>query len=457
MRDAFFLAFFLGALSVSLRTAVGPVLFWTWMTQFAPNDYLYSIASYIPYQKVIAPIAIIAWLASSEKKRVSLDFSLVFMLLFLIQCTIAELVTPFPWSGGGYNLVVFPTAILLGLLVSWTMTNRVRIHACVASMCIGLSIVGVWEGMLFFVTAGHHRVWGSGTHGDNNEVALLADMMIPLIFWLSRQSEQKLARLACFGVGVLFVGCVFATSSRGGFAGLVVLAVLTALFSRRKILSLLLIAALGGLFLTLASTQWTERIQTIQKADQVDSFLERVASWKMAALMAMDRPLTGVGYDATNNPEAWAHYSSEFDSLSNIPSTVIDPYVARAAHSVYFQILGDEGFLGLGFFLLMILGAFWNGFRIRALARGRPDLVWARQLTRALEGSMIMLLTSGGLLSTAYYQINYLVIGLMFALKVVVRQEVMAPARRRIPLRQPAAALPAPAGVALRGLEAGSD
>ena len=102
------------------------------------------------------------------------------------------------------------------------------------------------------------------------------------------------ALLACF-TGVI------ATASRGGLIGLAVLGVFLFLHSRRKMVTLLVIAVLAGGLLTYAPGQWLERMDTIGAADEDGSFMYRVSSWKLNTILALDRPLVGGGYSALEN------------------------------------------------------------------------------------------------------------------------------------------------------------
>ncbi len=443
-----------GILPLAFATPANAIILWAWSAMLSPSETLYDPLKGFPLQKIFALIGIGAFLLIPQKRRVRFDASLILMIALLIDGTISEAVSPWSWDHGWFIQDGLMKVVVLACLVSWVMTDRLRIHSLVFAMCIGMAFSGVWDGTLFFLSGGTHQVRPIAGHGDNNEFALLIDMTIPLVFYLWRQSEEKLVRIACLVVVFLFVGAVMATRSRGGFAGMALMGILVAFFSRRRILALIMVGVLGAGIIAFSPSKVTERLQTIETADQDSSFMGRVIAWKISTLIALDRPLIGGGFYAVQNWDVWVHFWPEFDRLSFIPTAQPDTTKAHAAHSVYFEVLGDLGFPGLAIFLGMVGSGFLHTRRIRKLSRGKPELKWAYDLARATELSLILLLTSGGLLSTAYYEINYLILGLISAtrrhvMETVAQQGVPAPARpSRIRFGGGAVGAPAAAGVA---------
>jgi putative inorganic carbon (HCO3(-)) transporter len=102
----------------------------------------------------------------------------------------------------------------------------------------------------------------------------------------------------------------------------------------------------------------------------------------------------------------------------------------RAAHSVYFQVLGDTGFVGLGIYLSAVAAALLNTVRVLALTRGRPELRWAGQLARLLQAGVAGFLMGGAALSMAYYDGVLLVFGLTAALYATISRPIAAQAAK---------------------------
>jgi O-antigen ligase len=75
----------------------------------------------------------------------------------------------------------------------------------------------------------------------------------------------------------------------------------------------------------------------------------------------------------------------------------------HAAHSIYFQVLGEHGYIGLFIYLAII----WACLRYcRRIARNRDeDVEWPRRLARAIQVSLFAFFVGGAALSMAYYDL----------------------------------------------------
>ena len=82
---------------------------------------------------------------------------------------------------------------------------------------------------------------------------------------------------------------------------------------------------------------WLNRMNTIETYQSDGSAQGRLAAWSAAWNMAFDYP-AGVGFNQVRQ-----HL---FDRYSHNAAAG-----ARAAHSIYFQVLGNHGFIGLGLFM----------------------------------------------------------------------------------------------------------
>jgi O-antigen ligase len=89
----------------------------------------------------------------------------------------------------------------------------------------------------------------------------------------------------------------------------------------------------------------------------------------------------------------------------------------RAAHSIYFQVLGEQGFMGLALYLCILALTFLKTMQVRRLARQRPDAGWAVELTDMMWLSLLVFCLSGAALSMAYYDLFLVLLGLLMALR----------------------------------------
>ena len=329
------------------------------------------------------------------------------------------------------------------------MGTRHRIHLLVITCCMGLGFIGVKEGLIFLLTAGGHKVEGLTSIGDNNSLATALLMLVPMLYYAARQSAVRYVRLGFFAVLGLCIVTVVATYSRGGFVGLLVLGAFMIKNSRNKATSLLLVGVAALLIYTYAPDSWFQRLNSIDDAGTDGSFLGRVMAWKASWLIAMDHPLLGGGLHAVQRWPVWEMYRPSLRSLEWLGFNGDDSF-PRAAHSIYFEVLGDLGFTGLFLFLTILAVALWQCRSTYRRARLHPSLLWAADLARMLQISLVVYMVTAALLSMAYIEFVYIILALISRTRRTVLLTLAAEARGQVPVLPGAAgparaALPQPA------------
>jgi probable O-glycosylation ligase (exosortase A-associated) len=171
--------------------------------------------------------------------------------------------------------------------------------------------------------------------------------------------------------------------------------------------------------LSLMPGTWWDRMGTIQNYEQDASAMGRINAWTYAVNLALDRPLVGGGFQAFNR--------QLFYKYAPVPEDFHD------AHSIYFEVLAEQGFVG--FFLFLGLGAraFFTAGGIVRRTRDRPELRWANDLGSMLQVSLVGYAVGGTFLGMAYFDLFYHLCALVVLTHVVVKTELEA---------QPAAAPP---------------
>ena len=95
----------------------------------------------------------------------------------------------------------------------------------------------------------------------------------------------------------------------------------------------------------------------------------------------------------------------------------------RAAHSIYFQVLGEQGYVGLVLYLMILAGAFWSTTRVIRAAQESRQFAWAGNLARRNSDEPISLLCGGAALSMAYYDFFIICVALLVPLRELVAQQ----------------------------------
>lgn len=428
MRDLAFAMVWVVLFPVALWSAHIGVLLWIWVALVSPNERLYGFLVGVPFNKIAAGLTLLVLFLNQEKKKFYLDATVVLIILFAIVSSASAYFAIVPSDNGNdlYQKVI--KELLLAALIMGLMWSRHRIHMTVLVLCIAIGFTSVIEGLEYAISGGGHKIIGTGGIGDNNSIALAALLIVPPLYYLSRYSALRQMRAGFMVALVVSLICVVGTFSRGGFIGLLVLFAFFVINSRNKFsaITLALLAAVAMYFL--ASDDWFSRIDTIKDASDNGSFMGRVIAWKISTMIALDSPLFGGGFHAVQRYPVWSQYVGSLDSIFAFIQTPEPDSSPHAAHSIYFEVLGDLGFVGLFLFMLILAVALLNCSWIARAAKRHPELAWAGDLARMLQISMIVYMVSGAALSMAYFEGFWILVALLSRLKRTVRDTIERPA-----------------------------
>lgn len=419
------LAVFLGvftALPVALVFPFAGVLLWAWIAFMNPHREAFGLAYDFPFNFYIAVVTLTAWVFSAEPKRMPQGQSLpVLFIAFGILMTITtyfaldQAISYDRWDKHIRTLV-------LVLVVMAMVNSKLRIQAFL--WIIGLSI-GYYaaKGGGYTVSGGTGRVLGPAQTliADNNDFALALVVSIPILNYLRTTSVNPIVKVACLVVMLLATVAIVGTGSRGGFIGLAVLGIGFITFTKPRLAAFLIPVAVATAVWAYAPSSWFERIKTIEQFETDASANQRFAAWETSVRVALDRPLLGAGFSGIESEKVDFRYNKVDWTAEESQQ---EKSRARAAHSIYFQVLGDHGFVGFALWLAIVGVAFGNVLRVIRMTRGVPDLEWAGHLGRALVVTFVAYLVTGGLLSMAYYDVFLCLLALTAPLSVIVANGV---------------------------------
>ncbi|MGI9510653.1 MAG: putative O-glycosylation ligase, exosortase A system-associated [Geminicoccaceae bacterium] len=399
MRDLLFLSIFSPVTLLSLIHPWSGLLAFGWVAFLKPQSMIWAFAAHIPFNLVIAVTTAIGWVFSREKKSIEIDLT---TWLFIALVLIAGLSTAFSLapevSKVEFSKLMKTMAFLL--LLKLMLTSRVRLHGYIWLMAFAMGFFGLNGGTLFMVTAGGHQLAGppQSEIGDRNNLALAMLLAVPLMNYLRLQSRHRWMQLGLMGAMVMTVMAVLATYSRGGFIGLLAMGAFLWWKSKSRLLALIAVLVVGVGLMNAAPDRWKERMGTIETAQTDDkSFKVRLLSWYAYGAAALDRPLTGAGLYALQSAHVYFHYAPGRDVIDVVNER------PRAAHSIYFQVLGELGFIGFFVYIALLATGFWNAHWIGRATRKRAELDWMGDLGRMIQVSMIAFCVSGAALSMAFY------------------------------------------------------
>jgi len=177
--------------------------------------------------------------------------------------------------------------------------------------------------------------------------------------------------------------------------------------------------------------QWLARMDTIQHAEQVNSAQTRIQSWEFATNVAVHRPLVGGGFEIYRSTSMWEQFGPEGARQ-------------RAIHSIYFRILGEQGFLGLFTFLSLLATSWRSCTKVRKLLKGVTQGKWAFDLASMLQVSLLAFVVAGLATTSSYFDLTYQLMALCMLLRVIVERsdELFVTARDKHAMQDPAAGHP---------------
>lgn len=395
---------------------------WTWVAIMNPHKLVYGIARGQSFNLWIAVITIGVWLFSRERKIPSTTGFAVLIGVFAVWFTLTTAFSPtsnMSWPLWEMNI----KTMLLVYLALCILNSRIRVHAFLWIYIISIGYWGVNSGLVAIGSAGNAVIIGPAGSmiTDRNALALAIAISIPIANYLRLQSTHRLIRLALVGVMLLSVAGVIGTYSRGGLISLSAMAVFLWWRSRYKIPTLIIAAVTVFFVIDALPDRYVNRVSTIATADQDASFQGRVDAWEVALQTAMDRPL-GTGFAGPEQPSNWYKYMTR------------EP---KAAHSIYFMVLGEHGFIGLIIYL-SILAVAWFSLSnvIKMCKKIEKDDFWGIQLATALKCSILTFAVGGAALSVSYYDGFLLLVAVSVLVGGIVKSENvdLAHANARLPM-----------------------
>ncbi|MEX2617752.1 MAG: putative O-glycosylation ligase, exosortase A system-associated [Alphaproteobacteria bacterium] len=414
MRSHLLLVTLMGLIPVSWIHPFAGVLVWSWLSFMSPHQLTWGLATDLRLNLIVSLATLLGFMFSREPKSIPSNTSIVLLFLFAILWVLSTIPAMAPYLAQDLLVRNLKTFVLLYMIMA-LVHNRLRLHAFMLVIVISVGYFAVYGGLVGILSGGNSRFTGPpGTHiGDNNHLALAIVIVIPLMNYIRMYSENKFVRLALLASMGLGVITVLVTYSRGGFLGLAAMGAVFWWKSKHKLASAVIIAVLAVPAFHLMPQKWWDRMDTIETAAEHDSsFQSRLASWETSFNLAVANPILGGGFSATQDPSVYAKYK---------PAD--DPSVLRAAHSIYFQVLGDMGFVGLAVFLMIFFSGWLNSVAVIRGGNKIPGMEWAVDLSKMIQVSMAGYLVAGAALSMAYYDVTLALIVVLARLRTIVANE----------------------------------
>ena len=415
LRTIILIVFFVASLPVCFIRPFYGIILWTVVAFLNPQSYIWSSFATFPWGSVVAVPTLVGMLVFDRRleRLGSREFWLMVLLwIWFTVTTVVSTHTPQlvhhaedTWDKWTFvSKVLLMTACTIPIVSSF---KRLRYLVLTIAGCFGFYVL---KSLPFVIrTGGAFRLYGPehSMIADNNDFGLALNMTLPVYFFLAQNESNRWLKSLFAFLFVTTIPAIFFTYSRGALVGLTGVFLLILLQSRRR-LALVPVVVLGVLIAVMFAPEgWQERMDPTREGAVDASALSRLNSWAYARNLAADYPLTGGGF-ATFTPELYEEYSPEKTDIAYGP------------HSVYFQVLGEHGYVGLCLYLLLLASCWATTRRLRKAARiqGDKDI---EQYAHMFQISLIAFVISGVFLGRAYFDYFFTVIACVVALKQAAR------------------------------------
>lgn len=411
MRDILVTVIVFGFLPLVFKRPYIGILMWVWISVMNPHTQGWGFATTFPFAALIAAVTLVTLIFTKDSKNLPFTSVTWFFIAFVMWMNITTIFALYPEES--YEQWVKVIKIMLMTFVTLMLIKtREHIHLLVCVIVLSLGYYGVKGGVFTVATGGEDKVWGpEGTFiGGNNEIALALIMTIPLMHYLQMTSSKMWVRHSLTIAMILCALAALGTYSRGALLAIAAMGGFLWLKSQHKFRIALFVFIMALPALAFMPDQWGERMDTINTYEEDLSVKGRFNAWWMAYNLAKERPLVGGGFEVSM-PELFWLYAP-------------DPEDLHAAHSVYFQALGEHGFVGLGLYLLLALSTWRTGSWIIRNTGKREEYRWAYNLATMIQVSLIGFAIGGAFLSLLYFDVPYYLMAAMVATRILVEKEL---------------------------------
>ncbi|SRR5579859_1111706 len=376
-----------------------------WVDLFSPQSLADGPVGELPLSMIIGVAAIGGYLLFDRRDPPRPTLGLWLIVSWAIWITLTTLWAEVPaaaWEKWNWAI----KTVAFSAFLPFVIRSRIQIEAMVLTIVLSLGGTLLAGGARTLLTGGGYQVklgLASGNSGlaEGSTLATTAIAIIPLILCMRTHSlllpKGPLRHWLCFGLIAAAVLTALGSFERTGLIALAVLAFCLWLRSRRKWLHGGAAAGVALAGLGAMSGVWYDRMATISTFRAEDSALTRIAVWLWTLHYAADHPLGGgFGVYLIN------HFEVPIAGTGDVLEIT-----ARAFHSIYFEILGEQGIVGLAIFAAMVVYLFASLRSVGKAGAASAEDAWLAGLAQALTISALIYLAGGAFVGIAFQPFFY--------------------------------------------------
>ena len=398
-----------------------------WIDIAKPQDLLYSFLAGFPFSLVAAVIALGSYAFNKNRNPFVLTGMMVLLILFGCWITFTTYMAT-PEIGAWIKWDWAFKALIFTIFIPLLFRTRVQIEALLLTIIFSVTTISFSAAVKTLMGGGGYgslAIMGGGNVGigESSTLATVCVMLIPLVHYLYRNSiifpDHKLFKWVMIGCGVSSIVTVIGTNARTGIVAGAALLFFYVLQSKRKLLWIVAIVMAIGIFqiMNLEGTAWSQRMGTINTYQSDSSAATRVAVWEWTLKYVADHPLGG-GFNIY-----LLNRIVSVDSAGVIQYFTPEYFGGKAFHSIYFEVLGEQGVVGFGLYAAIMLATFARLRRISVVTRRNGDQRWATELASKLTQAQVVLLAGGLFIGIAYQAYMFYVVAITIALGELILQK----------------------------------
>ena len=444
MHDLAFVGFLLALIAAGFRKPFLFVLADVYIDVVSPQRLSYFLLNSVPVSLIAVVLAVAGWAIADDKKDVRLAPRQLLILLLLIYCWITTLGADFPKEALEKWDWVWK-ALAFAIFLPLTLRTKLRIEALLAFMILSASAIIIVGGIKTLASGGGYgelnlMVTNNSGLYEGSTISAVAIAIIPTILWFTRHGTifppDWRVKLFCYALVFACLLIPVGTSTRTGLLCIGLLAVLMLRDVKRRVLYLAVLGVVGLATVPLLPKSFTERMETIQTYQADESASTRLAVWAWTIEFAHENPFGG-GFEAyRQNHIRYKTVKIEGEGPQQTVDKALEVDKARAYHSAYFEMLGEQGYPGLTLWLAInLIGLFRMEVLRRRYKRAEGDETWIAPLASALQHGHIIYLLGAAFIAIAFQPFVYMLIGAQIGLDTYLarkrRESTWRPITRR--------------------------
>ncbi|MCA8927662.1 MAG: putative O-glycosylation ligase, exosortase A system-associated [Alphaproteobacteria bacterium] len=409
MKDIVLALFSLGVMALGMAAPFVLTLGYFWASILKPQNLAYGFFKPLPIAMILAVSAVLTYFVVDRRAPPKFTALHMLMGLFALWVTLTTFNALYPQQAWWKWNWAFKE-IAFACFIPFVIRTRIHLEALLYVLTVGTVPLVAAAGFKAILSGGggygEIEVAGQNNVGlaESSMLAMFSVMAIVIVLYLRKHTlimpRNWIATVAVAGYVVLCLAAAVGSFARTGLVAFAVMAAVTWWFSRYKIRLSVVFLVVAGIALMALPEAWYARMDTILHPAADTSASTRLEVWGWTLRFVQEHPFGG-------------GFFSYLANLGFIPGQGR----ARAFHSIYFEVLGEHGYVGLVIFVSILLVAMKMSYGIYRRNRGNAELIWLSDLGRAVLTCLLVFASGGAFIGVAFQPWAYLLSAMVIMLR----------------------------------------